>query len=312
MMKREPVPTKFWFPPTRAAVRALYLGQPGRSGLAPFFFLLPAGLMFAVFVVSPIVQSIWTSFYNWDGISRARWVGLGNYAELLRDEEFYTALWNNAKWLAVYMLAPPIGLLLALFLDRKLFGIRIVKSMFFLPFVLSSVVVGMVFNWFYAPGFGLLTVISQWLGFGEVSILSSPYYATYGIITAGLWPQIAFCMIIYLTGLTAVNGEVVEAARIDAAKGWKMVWYILLPQLRPATFLAMVVTVIGALRSFDLIAIMTKGGPFASTKVLAFKMYEEAMNNFRAGYGAAYAVVLFVIVLGYTAFALTRMLRGEE
>jgi multiple sugar transport system permease protein len=306
------VPSQTWFPPLRAKMRTLYLGQPGRSGLAPFFFLLPAGLMFAVFVVSPIFQSIWTSFYNWDGISRARWVGLGNYAELLRDEEFYTALWNNAKWLVVFMLAPVIGLMLALFLDRKLYGIRIVKSMFFLPFVLSSVVVGMVFNWFYAPGFGLLTVISQWLGFGEISLLSSPYYATYAVISAGLWPQIAFCMIIYLTGLTSVNGEVVEAARIDAAKGWKMVWYILLPQLRPATFLAVVVTVIGALRSFDLIAIMTKGGPFGSTKVLAFKMYEEAINNYRAGYGASYAVVLFVIVLGYTAFALTRMLRDEE
>jgi multiple sugar transport system permease protein len=311
-MERVSVQRRSWFPPVSARLRTLYLGQPGRSGLAPVIFLLPAGLMFAVFVVSPIFQSIWTSFYNWDGISRARWVGIGNYAELLRDEEFYTALWNNAKWLAVYMLAPPIGLMLALFLDRKLYGIRIVKSMFFLPFVLSAVVVGMVFNWFYAPGFGLLTVISQSLGLGEISLLSSPDYATYAVISAGLWPQIAFCMIIYLTGLTAVNGEVVEAARIDAAKGWKMVWYILLPQLRPATFLAMVVTVIGALRSFDLIAIMTKGGPFASTKVLAFKMYEEAMNNFRAGYGAAYAVVLFVIVLGYTAFALTRMLRDEE
>jgi multiple sugar transport system permease protein len=295
-----------------ARVRALYLGKPGQLGLAPLIFLLPSAAMFAVFVVSPVFQSIWTSFYNWDGISAARWVGLGNYYELYEDTEFTTSLINNAKWLVVFMLAPAIGLALALFLDRKLFGVRLVKSLFFLPFVLSSVVVGMAFNWFFAPGFGLLTVISEALGFGPISILSNPDLATYGIIAAGLWPQIAFCMIIYLTGLTGVNGEVVEAARIDSAKGWKMLWYILLPQLRPATFLAMVVTVIGALRSFDLIAIMTKGGPFGSSKVLAFKMYEEAINNYRMGYGAAYAVILFLIVLTYTAFALRRMLKNEE
>jgi multiple sugar transport system permease protein len=295
-----------------ARLRTLYVGQPGRSGLAPLIFLLPSALMFVVFVVSPIFQSIWTSLYDWDGIGAARWVGLGNYAELLDDDEFYAALANNARWLAVFLLAPPIGLGLALFLDRDLYGIRIVKSFFFLPFVLSSVVIGMVFNWVYAPGFGLLAILGKALGLGGISILSDPGMATYGIIAAGMWPQIAFCMIIYLTGLTAVDGEVVEAARIDAARGWRMVWYILLPQLRPATFLAMVVTVIGALRSFDMIAVMTKGGPFASTKVLAFKMYEEALNNYRMGYGSAYAVVLFAIVLAYTVLALRRMLRAED
>jgi multiple sugar transport system permease protein len=119
-------------------------------------------------------------------------------------------------------------------------------------------------------------------------------------------------MIIYLTGLTALNAEMMEAARIDGARGMRMLWHIMLPQLRPATFLAVVVTVIGALRSFDLIVIMTKGGPFGSTKVLAYKMYEEAIRNYRMGYGATYAVVLFAIVMLYTAFALTRMLKRED
>lgn len=258
------------------------------------------------------MQSVWISLHDWDGIGAARWVGLGNYAELLDDRDFGVALANNMRWLACFLLAPPLGLALALFLNRGLAGERVARSLFFLPFVLSTVVVGMVFNWFYAPGFGLLTRFTDFAGLGGTSLLSRPETATYAIIAAGLWPQVAFCMIIYLTGLTGVSQDVMEAARLDGAKGLRLLRHILLPQLRPATFLAMVVTVIGALRSFDLIVIMTRGGPFGSTKVLAFKMYEEAISNYRMGYGAAYAVVLFALVMAYTAFALTRMLREDE
>lgn len=119
-------------------------------------------------------------------------------------------------------------------------------------------------------------------------------------------------MILYLTGLNGLNPEQIEAARLDNAKGFKMLWYVILPQLRPATFIAIVVTVIGALRSFDLIAIMTDGGPYGSSSVLAYFMYEQSINNFRMGYGAAIATVLFMIMNIYIAFFLWRMLRAEE
>jgi multiple sugar transport system permease protein len=129
-------------------------------------------------------------------------------------------------------------------------------------------------------------------------VLGDPTLTTYGIIAAGLWPQTAYCMILYLTGLNAVDPEQVEAGRLDGAKGWKMLWYVILPQLKPATFIAFVVTIIGALRSFDLISIMTNGGPFGSTRVLSFYMFEGAVEfGFRMGYGAAIAVVLFLIML---------------
>jgi len=129
---------------------------------------------------------------------------------------------------------------------------------------------------------------------------------------AGLWPQTAYCMILYLTGLTAMNGEVVEAARMDGARGWAMLWNIVLPQLRPATFIAVVVSVVGALRSFDLVSIMTKGGPYDSSAVLAYYMYEQTFLSFRYGYGAAIAVVLFAIMDVYIACFLVIMLRRER
>ena len=128
--------------------------------------------------------------------------------------------------------------------------------------MISQIVVGLVFTWFYDPTFGLFNAIIGTVGLGPINVLGDPNYATFGIIAAGLWPQTAYCMILYLTGLNAVDPEQVEAARLDGAKGWKMLWYVILPQLRPATFIAFVVTIIGALRSFDLISIMTNGGPF--------------------------------------------------
>ncbi len=280
--------------------------------LAPVVFLAPALFMFVVFVVNPIVQSIWVSFHDWDGLGPMRWVGFGNYLALFDDRLFYISLQNNLIWLVLYLLAPPAGLMVALFLNQKVWGIRLVKSLFFFPFVISQVVVGLVFAWFYDPGFGLLAKLFLGLGLQPVGILSDERFATFGIILAGLWPQIAYCMILYLTGLNNVNPEVVEAARIDGAKGWTMLWNVILPELRPATFIAVVVTVIGALRSFDLVAVMTAGGPFGSSNVLAFYMYEQAIFNFRMGYGAAIATVLFLIMDVYIAWFLWRMLRQER
>jgi len=275
---------------------------------AAFWFLLPAVLFFGVYVVYPILDSIVLSFYDWDGMAERTFVGLGNYRELFSSDAFHKALKNNVIWLALFMLAPPMGLAIALYLNQKVAGIRLAKSLFFFPFVLSGVVVGLVFTWFYDPTFGLLAVL---LGRG-IPILGDERWVTFGIVFAALWPQTAYCMILYLTGLTSVNPELVEAARIDGAKGWKTLWHIILPQLRPATFIAVVVTVIGALRSFDLISVMSSGGPYESSTVLAYLMYEQAIKYYRQGYGAAIAVVLFLVMLGYIAYFLRRMLRTEQ
>jgi multiple sugar transport system permease protein len=193
-------------------------------------------------------------------------------------------------------------------------GIRLYKSLFFFPFVISQVVVGLVFTWFYDPAFGLLNVVLGWVGIGPLNVLGDERYVTYGVILAGLWPQTAYCMILYLTGLNAVNPEQIEAGRLDGAKGAKMLWYVVLPQLRPATFIAFVVTIIGALRSFDLISIMTSGGPYGSSRVLAYYMFEVALSEygFRMGYGAAIAVVLFAIMLIFITYFLWSMYREEK
>ena len=307
-----------------------------KLSIAPWFFLAPALLFFSIYVVIPIFESISLSFYEWnglyapDGSSTAVWVGLENYVKLWDDPNFWTSLKNNVLWLVLYMLAVPVGLFIALFLNQTVTGMRFYKSMFFFPFVISQVVVGLIFGWFYNPDFGVVGSIWKALYCEETTnilgnvtfkcsksapdILSSPEWATYGIIFAGLWPQVAYCMILYLTGLNNVAADQIEAARLDGAKGWKMLWYVVLPQLRPATFIAVVVTVIGALRSFDMIAIMTQGGPFGSTNVLAYYMYEVAISEYgeRYGYGSAVATVLFMIMLVYISYFLWRMYQDEK
>ena len=285
-----------------------------RRAIAPWLFLAPGVLFFLLYVIFPIFQSFEISLYKWDGLGEARYIGLENYHKLFNDRAFETSLWNNLKWLVLYLLAVPAGLFIAIFLNQTVAGIRLYKSLFFFPFVISQVVVGLVFTWFYDPTFGLLNTIIGWFGAGPLNVLGDPTLVTYGIIVAGLWPQTAYCMILYLTGLNAVDPEQVEAGRLDGARGWRMLWHVVLPQLRPATFIAFVVTIIGALRSFDLISIMTDGGPFGSSRVLSFYMFEKALSEygFRMGYGAAIAVVLFLIMLGFIAWFLWSMHRDER
>jgi len=281
--------------------------------LAPWLFLAPGMAMFALYVIIPIFQSMAISFYDWDGLGAKTWIGAANYVELIDDDAFYTSLKNNVIWLLLYLLAVPAGLFIAIFLNQTVRGIRAYKSLFFFPFVISQVVVGLMFSWFYAPNFGLFYKLIEALTGTGVAVLADENWVTYGIIAAGLWPQIAYVMILYLTGLNNVAPDQIEAARLDGARGWKMLWYVVLPQLRPATFIAVVVTVIGALRSFDLVSIMTDGGPYGSSRVLSFYMYEQALSEYgyRMGYGAAIAVVLFAIMMVFISGFIWKMWRDE-
>jgi multiple sugar transport system permease protein len=283
---------------------------PWRQRLIPYYFIAPGLVMFGIWVIYPIIDSFIVSFYRWNGMSRAHLVGLHNYRELFHTHAFWRSILNNVYWLVLMLLAPVFGLIAALFLNQKILGMRLAKTMFFFPFVLSQVVIGLVFSWFYQPEGGLLNVILAKFGIAPVAVLSDPHLVTFGIIAAGLWPQTAYCMILYLTGLNNLNPELIEAGRLDGARRLNLLWHVVLPQLRPATFIALVVTVIGALRSFDLVAVMTSGGPFGSSSVLAWMMYQQAIGNFRLGYGAAIGVVLFAIMAVFIAFFLWRILKN--
>ncbi|MEO9657948.1 MULTISPECIES: sugar ABC transporter permease [Alphaproteobacteria] len=284
-----------------------------------YLFATPAVLVFSCLVLYPIGHSFWISFFNLTGAelfsksNEANWVGLANYLELLDDPRFWTSLQNTILWFLLFMLAIPGGLAIALLVNQNIRGIWFYRSLFFFPFVISQVVVGLIFTWFYDPHFGLIGKIWH-LWDGEApAILGDPNLVNFGLIAAGLWPQTAFCAVIYLTGLCNLSQDQIEAARLDNARGWRLLRYVILPQLRPATFIAFLVTAIGALRSYDLVVIMTDGGPYGSSRVLSYFMYEQALSEYgtRQGYGAAIAVVLFFLTMSVLAIFVWRTLRLE-
>ena len=180
--------------------------------LAPFIFLTPAVSLFLLFVIYPIIDSIWVSFHDWSGVARYalnedgtyknfKWVGLQNYIDLFTyDDEFYVSLLNNLKWFIFSLLAIPLGLLLALFLNQNIFGMRYIKSFFYFPFVINAVVIGVIFSWFYNPKYGSLAYLLNIFGLDPIPVLSDEVLATYGIIAASFFPGIAYTMILYITG----------------------------------------------------------------------------------------------------------------
>jgi multiple sugar transport system permease protein len=282
------------------------------TGVATLILLAPACLMFALFVVYPIVASLRLSLYDWDGAGAMTWVGLANYRELLVDPVFHRAVANNLRWLACYMAAPVAGLLLALFLYRSAPGMRAARTLFFLPFVVSQVVVGLVFAWFFNPRFGLWNEILRALALPPASPLDSETWSIYPMIVAGLWPQIAYCMILYMTGLATLPDDSIDAARVDGARRTPLLRHVIVPQLRPVHFLVAMVCAVAALRSFDYVMIMTLGGPYNSSTVLAFYMYEQTFVGSRYGYGAAIAVVLLALMSGIIFLLLWRMFHRER
>lgn len=279
--------------------------------MTPIILLFfPLGL-FLLMIVWPIIQSIVISFYEWDGTGPATWVGLANYRELMGDSQFFVSLKNNVIWIALFLLAPVFGLGLALFLNQPLGEMRFVKSVFFIPLVLANVIIGVVFTWFYDPTFGILAILFRAFGLEPIAILSNEYLVTFGIVIAALWAQTAFCLVLFLAGLSQLDAELIAAGRMDGASGWKLLRHIILPQLRSVTFVATIITVIGSLRNFDLIAVMTQGGPYGSSTVLAYQMYDATIFSYRAGYGAAIATVLFLMMSIWITWFLRHTLRRE-
>lgn len=278
---------------------------------SPALLLAPGLLIFYGVIILSALRTFWISFHSWDGFGDMQWVGLTNYAELWTDSQFWVSLRNNVIWLVVFLLAPPLGLAIALLVNQKIATMRVAKSLFFMPLVLSTVTVGVIYVWFYDPTFGLLKLIFVAFGMTAPAVLSTEYWVTPAVVFAALWPQVAFCMVLFLAGLNNLDEEIISAGRVDNARGWQMLRHIILPQLRQVGFIAIAISMIGALRSFDIIAVMTAGGPFGSSTNLAYQMYETSIFSYRFGYGAAIATVLFAIMMVFIVWYLMRLLRDE-
>lgn len=272
-----------------------------RGSRVSLFFMAAGPLaFFLIFVLWPLVQSTYYSLTKWNGLSDPEFIGLDNFWRALGDPNFIRAFQNTAIWLIVAVAVPTIlGLLLAVLLDRPLRGSRFYKSAFYLPVTLSLVVVGQVWTWIYQPDWGLLNSVLEAVGLGDLTRawLGDPATALIAVIVAWCWQQTALALILYLAALTTVPRDLLEAAAIDGANARQQFMRIIVPLLRPASVVVITLAVINTLKGFDIVFVLTKGGPFHMSSNLAMFMYEETFFKYQLGYGAAIATALFALAI---------------
>lgn len=278
-------------------------GWGGRVAQAwvPAAFLAPAVLLLAVFLLYPLAETFRLSLVDWNGLgSSSRFVGLANWATLAYDANFWLSLRNNLLLALLSVLVQlPIALALAVMLDKASRGSRVLKVLYFLPLLFSSVALGVIFKNLFDPNFGALNSALQAIGLGALAIdwLGDPRYALASVIAVVCWQNVPFYMILFLAGLASFSNDLHAAAKLDGASDWTIFWCIKLPHLQGTIRTAAMLAVIGSLRYFDLIYVMTGGGPDGASEVMATYMYTTVFASFQLGYGSTIAAAMFLVVM---------------
>lgn len=277
---------------------------PGESAWSPYLYVLPALLVYGLFVLAPLGHSAWLSFFTWDGITDPSWNGLGNYRALVTDGEIRGAFLHSLALIVFYSLLPvSIGLLLAASLSRaRVRGLTIFRTLLFLPQVIPMVVVAVAWRWIYAPQSGLLNEILRGVGLGNAARpwLGDFTWALPSIGFVGSWVQYGLAMVLFMAGVQKIPLSLYEAARIDGAGAIREFFAVTLPALRYEIAVATVLTMIAALRNFDLIYLTTQGGPGNATMVPAMEVYRRAFQTGAVGSSAAIGVALALVILSMT------------
>jgi sn-glycerol 3-phosphate transport system permease protein len=303
----------------RVLPRSRTRGWRGRpwSDWALFAVLVGPNLVpLAVFVYRPLVDDIRLSFFDWNmSDPDSTFIGLANYREWIGRADSWKVVSNTVVFTVATVLGSMvIGLALAMLLDRKLAGRNLVRSAVFAPFVISGAAIGVAFQFVFDPKFGLVADVLRRIGVDNVpDFYQAPGWALFMVTVTYLWKNLGYTFVIYLAALQGVRTELMEAAEIDGAGRWTTFRRVLLPQLRPTTFFLSITVILNSLQVFDLINVMTRGGPLGNgTMTMVYQVYEESFRNFRAGYGATIATIMFLILLIVTAFQVRIMDRGGE
>lgn len=264
-----------------------------------WLFMAPSLAILGVFVIYPILVSFWYSLHDWTiGASIQPFVGLGNYVALAKDPQFWNALADTLELTVVSVaVLIALGLALAIGLLRDSVVTKVVRSAFFFPTIVSLTSIGLVWRFLLDPQLGLVAGVSQALGLPAVNWLQSTSLALPAVIFVDIWKNLGFVMIILIGGLKAVPAERLEAGRIDGAGDWQLVRFITLPSIRPTLLFATLILTIQSLQLFDLVYVMTGGGPLFATDTLVTEVFREGFVNYRTGYASAVSWVLFALIM---------------
>ncbi|WP_216327009.1 carbohydrate ABC transporter permease [Deinococcus aestuarii] len=301
-----PVQTESLVVPARAPTR-----RRSPEWVVGYLFILPAIIGFLVFYLYPALRGIQISFTNWNLLSAPEAVGLANYNEAIRDPKFWSALGITLKYVVWNIpIQTLLSLVLAVAMDR-LVRSMFVKGLLIVPYLLSNVLVAMIFLWMLDP---LLGIVNQWLDatpLGKQPFFNSAEQAIPTIALVNVWKHMGFNALLFYAGLQAIPRTVYEAAAIDGSSEANTFWKITLPLLRPVTVFVLVTSVIGSFQIFDTVAVTTQGGPADATKVLVYYIYQNAFGFFRMGYATAMSMILFALLILFTLVQM-RLLRANE
>ena len=266
-----------------------------------------------VYVFYPIVDTFITSGYQWNGISANKtFIGLQNWIKLVQDVKFWTAFKNNVIIMVLSIVIQiPLGLALATFLDFGGKKLTVFKVIWFIPLLMSSVAIGFLFTYALATNGGIVSTISSWFGGGNIDLLGNPKTALLTVIAVICWQFTPFYMVYFMAAFTNIPYDVFEAARIDGATRGQYFWRIALPLLVPSMKSAAILSMVGSLKYFDLIYVMTGGGPGTSTELMATYMYKESFSNFNMGYGSAIAGGMFILI-SLIALITMKLINGKK
>jgi len=295
--------------PTRAAfVRR----KSTRQGVLIWCFLAPSLLIFLLYRILPLVWNLVLSFEAWSPLRPAVWVGLDNYDEMLTDDVFWQSLWNTVYIIASAPVGSAMALALALLVNSDIRGRDVYRTLIFLSYPLMTVAVAIIWRWMYDERVGLLNYVARALHLTDTPIpfLNSFTWALPSVIAANIWQMLGFYMIILLTGLQNIPGNLYEAARIDGANAVRRFLRITLPLLKPSIFLCFVIGMLNSVTSFDLVYVMTGGGPGRATEILVTYIYKLGFVQTRFDYAAAVTVVFFVLLI-VIAWAANRLSGGN-
>lgn len=285
------------------------------KALTILFFLVPPLVVYTYLVIFPVVQAGYYSFYKWNGLGpMTDFVGLDNYVKLLNDSVFRNSFAHN--WtiaILSVLLQLPVALGLALLIGRHLRGRAVFRVILFLPYVLSEVITGIIWTFIYRADGGLLNLgiqsVLPW--FPPVSWLGNPNTVLFAIFVTLTWKYFGLYLILFIAGLQDIPAELEEAARIDGASGWQVNRYIIVPLLGGTIRLTIYLAVVGSLQVFDLVWIMTTGGPVNASDTMATYLYKFGFQRFQLGYGSSVAVVIFLVAFGFSILYQRYVLRRE-
>ncbi|WP_405134138.1 carbohydrate ABC transporter permease [Nocardia sp. NBC_01388] len=291
-------------------------GRPWQDYALFTVLVAPNLVLLSVFVYRPLIDNIRLSFFDWNiSDTTATFVGLGNYREWWGRHDSWQIVGNTVVFtLAAVIGSMVLGLALALLLDRKLFGRNVVRSAVFAPFVISGAAIGVAFRFLFDPSIGMVQDLLHKVGVHSIpDFYQDPHWAMFMITVTYIWKNLGYTFVIYLAALQGVRADLMEAAEIDGASRWTTFTRVLLPQLRPTTFFLSITVLLNSLQVFDIINVMTRGGPLGTgTTTMVFQVYQESFRNFRAGYGATVATIMFVVLLIVTLVQVRIMDRGEQ